>query len=62
MSDGMRGKDLKLHQGRFRLDIRRKLFTQTIIKDGKRLPRQVVEARLLEVFKRRRDAVLRDMG
>lgn len=47
----------KLHQGRFRGDIR-KICT---LKGWNRLPRGVVKSASLEVFKRFADEVLRDM-
>ena len=48
----------KLKEGRFRLDVRRKLFTQMVVGHKKRLPREVVDAPSLEVSKTRLDGAL----
>ena len=59
-SDGTKGKGngFKLRQGRFRLEIRRKFFTQMVVRQWNRLPRELVDAPSLEAFKDRLDAAL----
>ncbi|KGL82252.1 hypothetical protein N309_11786, partial [Tinamus guttatus] len=45
---------LKLHQGRFWLDIRKKIYTERVVKHWNRLLRQV-ESPSLAVFKKHVD-------
>jgi len=60
-SDRTHGNGSKLHQVRFRLDIRKQFFTKKVIKHWKRLHREVVDAPSLSVFKRHLDNALNNM-
>ncbi|PKU45404.1 hypothetical protein llap_4289 [Limosa lapponica baueri] len=60
-SDRTRGNGFKLKEGRFRLAIRKKLFTVRVVKHWHRLPREIVDAPFLEEFMTRLDGALSNL-
>jgi len=60
-SHRMRENGFKLEEGRFRQDIRKKIFTVRVVRHCNRLPREVVDAPSLEAFKARLDGALSNL-
>jgi len=60
-SDRTRRNGCKLKEGRFRLDIRKKFFTMSVVGHWNRLPREAVDAPSLAVFQARLDGALSNL-
>ncbi|KFW06154.1 hypothetical protein N326_08150, partial [Eurypyga helias] len=50
-----------LKEGRFRLDVRKKFFTESVMRYWNRLTREAVDAPSLDVFKARLDEALSNL-
>jgi len=50
-----------MKEGRFRLDIRKKFFTMSVVRPWHRLPKEVVDAPSLETFRVRLDGALSNL-
>lgn len=55
--DSTQGNGLKLHQARFRLDIRKNFFMERVVNYCNEVLREVLESPSLEIFKRQVDWV-----
>ena len=61
-SDRVRGNSFKWKDSRFRLDIRKKFFTVRVVRQRNMMPREVVDAPSLAVFKARLDGALSNLA
>ncbi|KGL76354.1 hypothetical protein N309_02284, partial [Tinamus guttatus] len=52
---------LKLHQGRFRLSIRKNFYMEKVVKHWNRLPKEVVDSPSLAAFRKCVDEALSDI-
>ena len=57
----MKGNGLKLEEGRFRLEIRKKFFTVRVVRLWNRLPREAVDAPSPEALKARLDGAVSNL-
>ena len=60
-SDRMRANGFKMKEGRYRLYFRKKFFAARVLRHWNRLPREVVDAPSLSVFKARLDGALSNL-
>ena len=60
-SDRTHVNSVKLRRGKFKLDVRKRFFTERVVADWNRLPREVVTAPNLSEFKKRLDCALSHM-
>ena len=51
--DRIRGNFFKLKEGKFKLDVRQKFYTQLVVRLRNRFPREAVDTPSLEMFKAR---------
>jgi len=57
----MRGNGLKLHQGGFRLHIKKNVFTERVVRHWNRLLGEVMKSPSMEAFKKPVEAALQDI-
>jgi len=60
-SDRTRRNGCKRKEGQFRLDIRKKFFTMSVVRHWNRLPREAMDVPSLELFKARLDGALSNL-